>query len=172
MMQASVRGGFALFATIGLPILLLLALGEPMQRAVAAHEDLHERRRAGEADYFPPGPVPVAAIDGIRVEALPRMHGEQRHERWLAGLGRGLLQGWSVAACAALFPALERLQRLVLPVFAQRLERRAESLLRNRIERHNSFDIGLLQYADPLSPRFRLLACERLKTAPVPASRR
>src|SRR5690348_120674 len=89
MMQTSVRSGLRL--AMGVLPAVLVALGEPGERAVAAGEHLVQRGGPGKADHPPADPVPVSAIDRIGVESLPGVHREERQEIEL-GLGAGLLQ--------------------------------------------------------------------------------
>src|SRR4051794_30171339 len=91
MMQTSARAGFALSATVGLPIFLRLAICEPIERAVAASENLIQRGGAGKADDFPADMILVPAIDRIGVEDLAGVQRQQRHEGEI-GFGRRLLQ--------------------------------------------------------------------------------
>src|SRR3954447_26061208 len=90
IMQTSARSGF----TCGTSVLLSGmhgVVGEVLERAVAPAVDLRARRRAREADDVPADTVPVAAVDRVGVEALPRVQGEQGHEVEI-DLGAGLLQ--------------------------------------------------------------------------------
>src|SRR5438270_13132753 len=80
MMQTSARAGFLLTVTIGLPVFLGLAIGEPIQRAEAALVDLVQGSRSGKADRTPSRSVVVAAVDRVGVTALARMHDEERKE--------------------------------------------------------------------------------------------
>src|ERR1700722_11057523 len=72
--QTSVRDGFVLSVTIGLPILFRLAFREPWQRAEVPGMDFHQRLRPGETDEVPSDPALVAAVDRIAIESLPRVH--------------------------------------------------------------------------------------------------
>src|ERR1700760_3640425 len=146
MMHASARAGFALCATVGLPIFALLAFGEPWQSAVTSSEHFHERQRPVEADHFPTHLVLVSAIDGVRVETLPRMHGQQRHEAQF-GLGQRLLQRRTLA-CAAGALTFERGQRLVLLALRQRAKLGAKQLVGKGVKGGNSVDICLAQDID------------------------
>src|SRR5271167_2787091 len=63
IMQTSARAGFGLDVTIGLPISVGFALGEPWQGAEASGEHFHQRARSRKADDLPTGAISVAAVN-------------------------------------------------------------------------------------------------------------
>src|ERR1700733_2905107 len=168
MMHASARAGFVLFATIGLEIFLFLAFCEPGQRAVAAGEHFQQRRGSGEADHFPPDLALVSPINRVGVEALPRVHREQRHKAEF-GLGERLLKRRPLVLRATRLRLLagQSQERFVLPTLVEPFEFGAECLPGERVERCDPVDVGLAQDLDALPPRVSLLADEGLEAAAV-----
>src|SRR3954468_1895710 len=179
MMHTSARSGWWLAATSVLLSGVYRVLGKELERAVAAAVDLGQRGRPRKADDVPADAVVVAAVDGVGVEALPGVQGEQGHEVEV-DLGARLLQRDLHGRAVELHPGalelglllllsrpLERSQHVVLLVAGELGEGRAEALAGRPVERLDARDVALADDLDAALPGLRALAVEPLEPAAV-----